>query len=281
MAVWSSVTSVRTPSSRRKRPHAPAADLSRRARVLISIASTLAFVALWEFAALAGIVDAEFVPPPSHVIGAFASMVASGSLFGDILVSSQRVLVGFALSTAIGVPLGILLGSSELLRWIVGPVISVIRPLPSLSWIPLSLLWLGIGEPQKYAIVFMGTLAPLVIFVTDATFRVDRILIKAARNLGASRAQIMVEVILPGALPSILSGLKVTLALAWTCIISAEMVGAARGLGQLIWNAKDWGNTGQVMVGMLMISVTVLVMDGIFRALETALVPWRRGERAR
>src|SRR6185437_9112296 len=183
--------------------------------------------------------------------------------------SAIRVLVGFLLSAAVGVPLGILLGSSEALRWVVGPLVSVIRPLPSLSWIPLSLLWLGIGEPQKYAIVFMGTLAPLIVFVTDATLRVDSVFVKAARNLGASRLQVMTEVILPGALPSIMSGLKVTLALAWTCIISAEMVGAQRGLGFLIWNAKDWGNIGQVMVGMLMISATVLFLDAVFRVLET------------
>ncbi|NIR89355.1 MAG: ABC transporter permease [Gammaproteobacteria bacterium] len=241
----------------------------------------MGFIGLWELAAVTGAVDAQFFPPPSHVAGDFVTLLQAGSLLSDILISSWRVLVGFALSAAVGIPLGILLGSSQALRWIVGPVISIIRPLPSLSWIPLSLLWLGIGETQKYAIVFMGTLAPLVVFVTDATLRVDEILLKAARNLGASSRQIMVEVVLPGALPSILSGLKVTLALAWTCIISAEMVGAMKGLGYLIWNAKDWGNTGQVIIGMLMISATVLVMDTIFRLIEAALLPWRRGESGR
>ncbi len=275
------MTSLRSASPVRASSHRPLpAELSRRTAVTIGIVSSLGFIALWEIAVLGGGIDPEFFPPPSHLIGDFASMAASGILASDILVSSERVLVGFALSAAIGIPLGILLGTSEVLRWIVGPIISIIRPLPSLSWIPLSLLWLGIGEPQKYAIVFMGALAPLVVFVTDATFRVDALLIKAARNLGASRAQILVEVVLPGALPSILSGLKVTLALAWTCIISAEMIGAVRGLGNLIWNAKDWGNTGQVIVGMLMISATVLVMDAIFRALEAMLLPWKRSERA-
>ena len=120
------------------------------------------------------------------------------------------------------------------MRWIIGPLLSVVRPLPSLAWIPITLLWLGIGETQKYAIVFLGTVAPLVVFVTDATLRVDPILIKAARNLGASRVQVMKDVILPSALPSILNGLKVALAIAWTCIISAEMIGARQELGFLI-----------------------------------------------
>jgi taurine transport system permease protein len=256
----------------------PAPAGGRRGYRSISAASAIGFIAIWEVAALSGAIDPEFFPPPSHIVDAFVTMVTSGVLFGDIAISAIRVLVGFALSAALGVPLGILLGSSEALRWVVAPLVSVIRPLPSLSWIPLSLLWLGIGEPQKYAIVFMGTLAPLIVFVTDATLRVDVIFMKAARNLGASRLQVMTEVILPGALPSIMSGLKVTLALAWTCIISAEMVGAQRGLGFLIWNAKDWGNIGQVMVGMLMISATVLFLDAIFRVLETALIPWKRNE---
>jgi taurine transport system permease protein len=140
-------------------------------------------------------------------------------------------------------------------------------------------MWLGIGESQKYAIVFMGTLAPTLIFVIDATQRVEPVLIRAARNLGASQVRVLWEVILPGALPSILSALKVTLALAWACIISAEMVGATSGLGFLIWNAKDWANISQVIVGMLTISLSVLVLDIAHRAVVRLLTPWRRGER--
>lgn len=245
----------------------------------ISVLSLFVFLGMWEIAAVTGAIDPRFFPAPSYLKDEFVLMVASGRLQSDMMVSTIRVLIGFALSASVGIPLGILLGSSQVLRWIIEPIISVIRPMPSLAWIPLSLLWLGMGESQKYAIVFMGTLAPLVVFVTDATFSVDGTVIRAAKNLGASRFRVMLEVVLPGALPSILSGLKVTLALAWTCIISAEMVGAAKGLGYVIWNAKDWGNTSQVIVGMLMISATVLVLDLLFRFGEAALLPWKRTER--
>ena len=125
----------------------------------------------------------------------------------------------------------------------------------------------------------MGTLAPTLVFVIDATEQVDRVFIRAARNLGAGPLAILWEVILPGALPSILSALKVTLALAWACIISAEMVGATSGLGFLIWNAKDWGNISQVLVGMLTISATVLALDVMHRASVRLLTPWRRNEK--
>lgn len=108
--------------------------------------------------------------------------------------------------------------------------------------------------------------------------RVDPILTRAARNLGASRSQVLRHVVLPGAMPTILSGLKVVLAIAWTCVISAEMVGANSGLGFRIWTAKEWSDTGQVLVGMLSISITVLLLDILFRGVEKLLMPWQKGE---
>jgi taurine transport system permease protein len=242
----------------------------------ISVVSAGAFIGLWEYLASIRAIDPEFFPPPSHVWGELIKLLSDGTLLIYIMESARRVLLGFVLSTAVGIPLGILLGTFLPFRWIVQPMISIIRPLPSLAWIPLSLLWLGIGESQKYAIVFMGTLAPLVVFVTDATLRVEPIYVLAAQNLGASRWRIMWEVVLPSALPSIVSALKVTLALAWTCIISAEMVGSKDGLGYLIWNAKDWSNVGQVIVGMLAISATVLTLDSVVRLVEHRLIPWHR-----
>ena len=245
----------------------------------VNIASACAFIGLWEALAAINIIDPEFFPPPSHVWGELAKLVGDGTLLDYVLVSARRVLIGFVLSAVAGTALGILLGTMRPLRWLVQPVISIIRPLPSLAWIPLSLLWLGIGEEQKYAIVFMGTLAPLVVFVTDATLRVDPLYVRAARNLGASHLAIMLEVILPAALPSIVSALKVTLALAWTCIISAEMVGSKDGLGYLIWNAKDWSNVAQVICGMLAISMTVLALDSALRSIEHRFIPWQRSQR--
>jgi taurine transport system permease protein len=261
----------------RASPLAAAGRSADRLRyIAISVISASGFIALWEFLAWTGAIDPEFFPPPSHVWDELVTLMGDGTLLVYIVESSRRVFLGFLLSAAVGIPLGILLGTFLPLRWIVQPVISIMRPLPSLAWIPLSLLWLGIGESQKYAIVFMGTLAPLVVFVTDATLRIEPIYVLAARNLGASPWHVMWEVVLPGALPSIVSALKVTLALAWTCIISAEMVGAKDGLGYLIWNAKDWSNVGQVIVGMLAISATVLTIDSVIRLVEHRLIPWHR-----
>jgi taurine transport system permease protein len=265
-----------------KRATATGADGARRNGVLAIVVGCLSVGVLtlaWQVLIWRDLLDVAFIGSPITVANAAWRLIANDTLYRDVMVSAGRVLVGFALSTAVAIPLGLAIGCSRILKAVFGPIVSIIRPLPSLSWIPLSMMWLGIGESQKYAIVFMGTLAPTLIFVIDATQRVDPVLIRAARNLGANQVRVLWEVILPGALPSILSALKVTLALAWACIISAEMVGATSGLGFLIWNAKDWANISQVIVGMLTISLTVLVLDIAHRAVARLLTPWRRGER--
>jgi taurine transport system permease protein len=269
-----------TPSARLLAPAVPVRPprrIGRRLRLAaVSVVSAIGFIGLWEILAVTGVIDARFFPPPSHLVDACRALLADGTLQNDILASTVRVLIGFFCSAAIGVPLGLLLGTAQVLRWLLQPFISIMRPLPSLAWIPLSLLWLGIGESEKYAIVFMGTLTPLVVYSAEAASRVEPLYVRAAQNLGAGRLTILAEVILPGALPSIVSALKVTLALAWTCIVSAEMVGANNGLGYLIWNAQDYSNVAQVVVGMLAISVTVLVLDGLVRAIESRAIPWQR-----
>jgi taurine transport system permease protein len=246
--------------------------------IIIGAAGLLIFLGGWESLVRLSVIDPYFLPAPSQVVIRMISM-ASGPdavLWHDIRVSATRVMAGFVLSTLIGVPVGLVMGMSSLVRAALNPIISIIRPLPALSWIPLSMLWLGIDEQQKYAIVFMGCFASVLVYTTDATMRVNNTLIMAARNLGASRLQVIRLVVLPGALQDILSGLKVVLAIAWTCVISAEMVGANSGLGFRIWTAKEWSDTGQVLVGMLSISLTVLILDILFRGIERLLLPWQR-----
>ncbi|UCG79045.1 MAG: ABC transporter permease [Nitrospirota bacterium] len=246
--------------------------------IVLGSAGLLSFLALWEIVVGVGLVDPYFLPPPSIIAKRALQMTAGEDavLPHDIRVSATRVLTGFMLSALVGVPFGVVMGMSPTVRSLLNPIISIIRPLPALSWIPLSMLWLGIDEQQKYAIVFMGCFASILVYTMDATMRVDPILRRAAMNLGASNVQVMRHVILPGALPDILSGLKVVLAIAWTCVISAEMVGANSGLGFRIWTAKEWSDTGQVLVGMISISVTVLILDILFRGIERLLLPWQR-----
>lgn len=249
---------------------------SRSALLSTSAASIIVFLAVWELICRAGWIDPIFLPPPSAVFAKAMGMAGEGTLIGNVLASGRRVMIGFLAATAVAIPLGIILGTSTYARAAFDPILSFLRPLPSMSWIPLSLLWFGITETQKYSIVFMGTFAPALVYVIEATRNVDPLLIRAAQNLGANRWQVMKEVILPGSLPQILSGMKVILGLAWTCVISAELVAAREGLGFLIMNGKEFFQTEVVVLGMLLISITVLVTDFVFRVLENRVLRWQR-----
>ena len=243
--------------------------------------SVIVLLSVWQAVTAGGYISPIFLPSPLQVFRQARRYVTDGSLFWHVMSSGRRVLIGFVLAAIVAIPLGIVLGTSRVAKALFDPILSIIRPLPSLSWIPLTILWFGIDEGQKYAIVFMGTFASALLYVMESTRRVDPLLIKAAQNLGATRVDVLREVILPGSLPGIISGLKVCLALAWTCVLSAEMVAATQGLGALIWFAKDWNNMALVMVGMVSISITVLVIDSAFRVIEDRILPWERHQRRR
>lgn len=249
---------------------------SRASLLGTSAASVLVFLAIWEITCRSGLVDPIFLPPPSAILGKAIAMSNEGTLLANVLASARRVMIGFLAATIVAIPLGIMLGTSTFGRAAFNPILSLLRPLPSMSWIPLSLLWFGITETQKYSIVFMGTFAPALVYVIEATRNIDPLLIRAAQNLGASRWGVMKEVILPGSLPQILSGLKVILGLAWTCVISAELVAAREGLGFLIMNGKEFFQTEVVVLGMVLISITVLITDLIFRIIENRVLRWRQ-----
>lgn len=261
---------------------APAQILRRRVHanhvlLLLNVGAVVLALLVWWASTASGLIAPIFLPAPGDVLHAARLALVQGELPTDVLVSARRVFFGFGLAAAVAVPLGVVMGVWRPAKAVMDPFISLLRPLPSITWIPLSILWLGIGEMQKVAIVFLGSWIYILLYTVESTRRVDPLLVRAARNLGASDIAVMREVILPGALPGIIAGLKVTLAIAWSCVLTAEMIAAQNGLGALIWQAKDWGNLPLVLVGMLCISLTVLFADWLALRLERLLLPWERG----
>ncbi len=249
---------------------------SKMQLITISAVSVLLFLLIWEVVCRIGWIEPLFLPAPSKILTRGHKMYVAGTLIEHALASTRRVMVGFMVSSMVAIPVGIFLGSSRFFMAVASPLISILRPLPSMSWIPLSLLWLGITETQKYSIVFMGSFAPSLLYIIEATRNIDPILIRAAKNLGASKLQVMREIILPGALPQIIAGLKVMLGIAWTCVISAELVAAREGLGFMIMNGKEYFQTDTVLLGMALISLTVMIIDVTFKKVEGRLLPWMR-----
>jgi len=228
----------------------------------------LVVAVLWEATTRLSLLDPMLLPPFSAVLGRGWRLLVSGRLLGDLAASAWRVLLGFGAAAILALPAGIELG---------GTLLSVLRPLSPPAWIPLAILWFGIGDPPALFIIFVGTFFSLLLGTLAATKAVEPQLIKAALTLGASRRQSIWYVILPRMVPALLTQARIGLGLAWMCVIAAEMVAVQRGVGFLMIEARNLFRTEDVIVGMMAVAMVGLATDRLLLRLEKVLCGWRAG----
>ena len=207
-------------------------------------------------------------PGPVDVANSFVKLIVSGQLFRDILDTLYKVLFGMLLASVVGITLGIVLGWFKRLETLCRLVISILRPIPPIAWIPFSIIWFGIGLGPAVFIIFMGCVFPILISTIDGVHRTDSVLIEAAQSFGASNAQMLTEVILPSSLPHIVSGLKVAIGIALMCTISGEMIASSSGIGYMILTSTNLFDTGSTVVGMLVIGIIGIIFDYIFTKVQ-------------
>lgn len=210
------------------------------------------------------LVTSYTLPSPVDVCISAWDIIQSGELLRDSCDTLFKVFAGMAIASVVAIPLGILLGTYTILEDICTFVISILRPIPPVAWIPFSILWFGIGTVPAVFIIFMGCVFPILIYTIDGVKRTDKVLIESAKTLGADDWTVLTKVILPSSVPYILSGLKVGVGIALMCTISAEMIGSSSGLGYMILTATNLFDTGTTVVGMLTIGIIGLVLDYIF-----------------
>jgi ABC-type nitrate/sulfonate/bicarbonate transport system permease component len=239
-------------------------------------------VVLWQAASAAGLLPAGKLPSPVEIIAAVQDLTVNGLPQGSVLLfhclySLQRVGFGFVLALAAAIPLGILCGWSRLLRDILTPVIETLRPIPPLAWIPLAILWFGIGLRSAAFIIFLGCFFPILLSTMSGVLSVDPVLVSAAKTLGATRRQIFYKVLLPGAMPSIFTGLRIGLGIGWMTLVAAEFTGvkSGYGLGYMIMTARDIQRPDFVIAGMAVIGLTGFLLDAVLRLFETRALRWR------
>ena len=237
----------------------------------------LGLLLLWELLPRLGVLDPVLLPPLDRVLLRAGRLALGGELFRHAGASLLRVGAGFALACAVSVPLGILLGLRPALRQRLDLLLSLLRPISPPAWIPLAILWFGIGDLPAVFIIVMGTVLAMLVGVTAAAQGIDGDWVKAGLTLGASRSQLLRLIVLPGLLPAIMAQLRVGLGLAWMCVIAAEMVAVSQGLGYMMIQARNLFQTDTVLVGMAAVGVMGWLLDLLLRALEARLLRWRKG----
>jgi ABC-type nitrate/sulfonate/bicarbonate transport system permease component len=242
----------------------------------------VAFIIVWQCISVFGVrfnpqLDV-MLPPPTAVFSAAVDLMNRGVLLTHIVDSLYRVLLAVGTASVIGIPLGLAMGWFPRFRSAVDPLLEFIRPIPPLAWIPLSILWFGIGDTQIVYIIFLAAFFPIVLNSMAGARDVDTYLVRAGLSLGARPGELFLTVVLPGALPNIFTGLRVGLGIGWMALVAGELVAAPSGLGYMINNARTLFRSDYILLGMVLIGVLGLLLDFIMRKVALLVMPWHRGQ---
>ncbi|MFT3663764.1 taurine ABC transporter permease TauC [Piscinibacter sp.] len=256
------------PSARAPRPWHPR---------WLSALTVAALLGLWQLVTAAGWIAPLFLPPPALVAAKFAAVAGEGfmdaTLWQHARASLARVGLALLLALAGAIPLGLWMGLSPRARAVFDPLVEFYRPVPPLAYLPLIVIWFGIGEVSKVLLIALAIFAPVVIATATGVRRVEQSRLRAAQSFGASRAQVLRHVVLPSALPDVLTGIRV--GLGWSTLVAAELVAATRGLGFMVQSAAQFLNTDIVVLGIVVIALIAFSLELGLRALQRRLVPWQ------
>jgi len=251
-------------------------DIPKRTYNTLAIATFVAFVATWCILTYGGFVNLSFIPSPSKVIQAGRFLFAEDDFLTDVLWSASRIYGGFAVAACLAIPLGIFMGSFKRIEALISPFCSFVRYMPPTAFVPLIILWFGVGEVEKWVVIFIGVFFYLLVLIVDAVANVEIPLIETAYTLGASKTQVLRKVILPAAWPGIMDALKAMIGAGWTYLIVAELVAAERGIGHMINSMARTMNTAAVMAGIITVGLIGVVTNALFEGAYALLFPWKR-----
>jgi len=252
----------------------PREPIPRSLYLILALSSFAFFLILWSILTYGRFVDPLFLPSPGRVLQAGVDLFLEFEFMTDILNSVYRVMMGFVVAALIGVPIGLMMGTFKVAEALTEPVVGFIRYMPASAFIPLFILWLGIGDIEKIAIIFVGSFFQLVLMVAVVAKNVHKDLLETAYTLGAKRFQVIRKVLLPASLPGIVDTLRIIVGWAWTYIIVAELVASASGIGYMIISSQRMLRTGNIIFGILTIGMLGLLTDFFSKWLYNKLFPW-------
>lgn len=251
-------------------------EISVPLRTILIMIPFIIFLLAWCILSYGKVINPIFLPTPTKVIATAIEMFTKEMFWVDVLTSLSRVLLGFVISTLVSLPLGILAGSFKFFDALIAPFVGFIRYMPAAAFIPLLILWVGIGLSQKIAVLFISIFFYLVLMVADAAAGVRKDFIETAYTLGASRGKILRRVIVPAALPGIWESMRVMMGVGWTTIVIVELVATRNGIGSVIIEAQRFMRTDKIIAGILTIGILGILSDLSFRFLGKIFFDWKK-----
>src|SRR5471032_1017010 len=242
----------------------------------LTILSPLAVLALWQVASQIGLIDQRYVPSPYSIAQAGWSITVSGELGRHVFASLRRLAAGFVLGAVPGIVLGIVMGLNRWVRAALDPLVAALYPIPKIAILPLLMLVFGLGDGSKVVVVAMSVLFLTIINTTVGVVQLDKIYFDVARNYGTPWPKLFLRVILPGALPTILAGLRISLGVSLVVLVGAEFVASQSGIGYLIWSSWQTLMVEQMFVGIIVITILGVLSTLFLHECERLLIPWRR-----
>jgi len=243
---------------------------------LLSIISPVALLVLWQLLSWAGALDPRFVPSPIGIGAAAYGLILNGELMHHIWISLLRVAAGFLVGAIPGMAIGLAMGISRWARAAIDPVVAALFPIPKISLLPLIMLYLGIGEASKVALVALAVIFLVLINAMAGVLAIDPIYFDVAKNYGASRRKLWTRIVIPGALPMIFVGMRLGIGVAFIVIVAAEFVAARSGIGYLIWTSWEVMRIENMFVGIIVITILGVLSTFLLRELERVVIPWRK-----
>ncbi|TWS99835.1 ABC transporter permease [Reyranella sp. CPCC 100927] len=246
---------------------------------LLTILTPVAVLALWQILSQLGVISARYVPSPAQIFQTGWQLILTGELLIDVAASLYRLAIGFALGAIPGILIGMVMGLNRFVRAMLDPLIAAIYPVPKIALLPLLMLFFGIGDGSKIAVVAVAVFFLVAINTTVGVMGIDRVYLDVARNFATPWPKLFRRVILPGALPTIFAGLRISLGVAFIVLVSAEFVASRAGIGFLIWTSWQTLVIDNMFVGIIAITVLGLLASFVLKELERHLIPWRSDDR--
>ncbi|MDR2033831.1 MAG: ABC transporter permease [Helicobacteraceae bacterium] len=252
-------------------------DWSRRFTInlVLYLVLPIALIAIWKIADIVGWIQPYTMPPPEDVLMTGVEFIKDGTLYQHTKASIIRVLEGFAIALVLALTLGIAIGLSPQVDRLTKAIIQVVQPIPPIAWIPLAILWFGIGEGSKIYIIAIGAFFPILINTIEGIRNIDPKFLELAKVYETSRRRVIARIILPGAAPFIMAGVRLGLSMAWICVVAAELIAAQAGIGYMLMDGRSLARPDMVILGMLIIGVVGKALDDLLRKITKKAIKWQ------